>query len=621
MSDIIHLLPDSVSNQIAAGEVVQRPASVVKELVENAIDAGATHIQVVIKDAGRTLIQVIDNGKGMSETDARMAFERHATSKITSAKDLFALTTMGFRGEALASIAAVAQVELRTRRTEDELGTSICISGSVFNAQETISCASGSNFMVKNLFYNIPARRKFLKSNEREFLHILSEFQRIALVYPNIHFDLKHNNTEVFNLPPLNLRQRIIKMFGKSTNQQKQLNQQLLGLEIETTIAKISGFIGKPESAKKRNDQQYFFVNGRYMRHPYFHRAVMQAFEPLLPKGEMPIYFIYFSVDPATIDINIHPTKTEIKFEDEQTLWPILSAVVKETLGKFNVAPTIDFDREDAPDIPVFSGKATSVQQPKPKFNPEYNPFKNTSGGYTKPTITTGWEKLYEGFEQEKGISFLPEETNSPFPVVESGKEIQLEVPLEGQESTVQNLPFKGKYILTSVKSGLMIIDQRRAHIRVLYHAYLMQIQQRKGVSQRVLFPENIDFTQEEITLLPLLLDDLHYMGFELENISEHSYVINGTPVGIYELNPVEVIKNMLYVVREKGVDIKEKLSETLALSMANNAAIPYEKTMTDSEIQHLIDQLFATDTPNYTPDGKTIVHIISNEEVEKYFK
>lgn len=622
MSDVIRLLPDSVSNQIAAGEVVQRPASVVKELVENAIDAEASEIQVVVKDAGRTLIQVIDNGKGMSEMDARMAFERHATSKITSAKDLFALTTMGFRGEALPSIAAVAQVELKTRQRDSELGVRLLISGSKVECQEPTGCSSGSNFMIKNLFFNIPARRKFLKSNEREFLHILSEFQRIALVNPEIHFILFHNDIEVFNLPPAaGFRQRIVKVFGKSIHQQKHLNQQLLNIDVETTLAKISGFIGKPEAAKKRNDQQYFFVNGRYMRHPYFHKAVMQAFEPLIPQGDMPSYFIYFTVDPSTIDINIHPTKTEIKFESEQALWPILSAAVKEALGKFNVVPSIDFDREDAPDIPVFSS-AGPITPPQPKFNPSYNPFKTTSSDYKRPT--TDWAKLYEGFEKERVIR--TESSSSEFlssfdqNVVEKTGNDLFDSDNEN-DTTGQHWQYKGKYILTAVKSGLMLIDQRRAHIRVLFQEYLTNIKNKKGVSQRTLFPEIVEFTREESALLPLLSDDLHYMGFELNDMGNNSYSIIGIPSGICELNPIEVIRDMIYTVKEKGTDIKNELSENLALSLAKSTAISSGKKMTNDEIQHLINALFATDAPNHTPDGKTIIYVLPDENMDKQFK
>ena len=617
MSDIIRLLPDSVSNQIAAGEVVQRPASVVKELVENAIDAGATDIQVIIKDGGRTLIQVIDNGKGMSETDARMAFERHATSKITSANDLFSLTTMGFRGEALSSVAAVSHVELKTRREESELGVRLCIEGSRVQCQEPVNCPSGSNFMIKNLFFNVPARRKFLKSNDREFLHILAEFQRVALVYPDIRFLLAHNDVEIFNLPPSALRQRIIKMFGKNIHLQKRLNQQLLNIELETTLAKITGYIGKPETAVKRNDKQYFFVNGRYMRHPYFHKAVMQAFEPLIPSGDLPIYFIYFEVDPTTIDVNIHPTKTEIKFENEQALWPILSAVVKETLGKCHAAPGIDFDRENAPDIPIFSSK-TSAKQPQPSFNPSYNPFK-TAASINHNHSTGDWEKLYEGFEKEKAVQSNPKPAEIASLPIELPAENELFAE-EEMKSTELYMQLKGKYILTAVKSGLMFINQRRAHIRILYQDYLTQIKNKRGASQRVLFPEIVELTPEESVLLTVLSDDLHYMGFELSNLGNNTFSVIGIPPGICEANPAEIIKDMIHTIREKELNVHDELSESLALTLAKNAAIPYGKKLSNDEMLHLINSLFATNIPNHTPDGKTIIHILENEYIDKQF-
>ena len=382
MSDIIRLLPDSVANQIAAGEVIQRPASVIKELVENAVDAGAGHIDVLVTDAGKTSIQVIDDGKGMSETDARLAFERHATSKIREAADLFALRTMGFRGEALASIAAVAQVELRTCLEGEELGTSLCIAGSQVESQEKVACPKGSNFHVKNLFFNVPARRKFLKSNQTELSNILTEFERIALVNPKVSFTLHHNGTEMLNLPAVSLKQRIMGVFGKK------INQELLSVDVDTTMVKVSGFVGRPETSRKKGARQYFFVNGRYMRHPYFHKAVMDAYELLVPTGEQVSYFLYFEVEPANIDVNIHPTKTEIKFENEQAIWQILSAAVKESLGRFNAVPSIDFDTEGMPDIPAFEHSPYSgVQMPKTTYNPDYNPF-NTSPSTTRTLYT-----------------------------------------------------------------------------------------------------------------------------------------------------------------------------------------------------------------------------------------
>ena len=401
MSDIIRLLPDSVANQIAAGEVIQRPASVIKELVENAVDAGAKHIDVLVTDAGKTSIQVIDDGKGMSGTDARLAFERHATSKIRDAADLFALRTMGFRGEALASIAAVAQVELRTCLEGEELGTSLCIAGSTVESQEAVVCPKGSNFQVKNLFFNVPARRKFLKSNQTELSNILTEFERIALVNPEVSFTLHHNGTEMLNLPAIQLKQRIMGVFGKK------INQELLSVDVDTTIVHISGFVGRPESSRKKGARQYFFVNGRYMRHPYFHKAVMDAYEQLVPAGEQVSYFLYFDIEPSNIDVNIHPTKTEIKFENEQAIWQILSAAVKESLGKFNAVPSIDFDTEGMPDIPAFeSSPYSGMQMPKTEYNPDYNPFNTSSSpsSYSRKE-SYGWDKLYEGLEQHSSAS------------------------------------------------------------------------------------------------------------------------------------------------------------------------------------------------------------------------
>ena len=514
MSDIIHLLPDSVANQIAAGEVIQRPASVVKELVENAIDAEAEEIHVLITDAGKTCIQVIDDGKGMSETDARLSFERHATSKIREAADLFALRTMGFRGEALASIAAVAEVELKTRPASEELGTRLLIAGSKVEGQEAVSCPKGSNFSIKNLFFNIPARRKFLKANSTELSNILTEFERIALVHPEVAFYLYSNDTELFNLPVMPLRQRIMAVFGKK------LNQQLLSVDVNTTMIKISGFVAKPETSRKKGAHQYFFVNGRYMRHPYFHKAVMDAYEQLIPAGEQISYFIYFEVDPANIDVNIHPTKTEIKFENEQAIWQILSAAVKESLGKFSAIPTIDFDTEDMPDIPAFE-QARPIEPPKVHYNTDFNPFKTSSassygggGNYSRPKVE--WEGLYSGLEKASRMNEPMEEE----PFVEETVPSGVSASFYGNEATVekgaQHFQFKGRFILTSVKSGLMLIDQHRAHVRVLFDRYMSQIRQKQGVSQGVLFPEIIQLPASEAAVLESILEDLSAVGFDL---------------------------------------------------------------------------------------------------------
>ena len=624
MSDIIRLLPDSVANQIAAGEVIQRPASVIKELVENAVDAGAKHIDVLVTDAGKTSIQVIDDGKGMSETDARLAFERHATSKIREASDLFALRTMGFRGEALASIAAVAQVELRTRLRGEELGTSLCISGSKVERQEVISCAEGSSFTVRNLFFNVPARRKFLKSNQTELSNILSEFERIALVNPEVSFTLHHNGTEMLNLPAIQLKQRIMGVFGKK------INQELLSIDVDTTMVRISGFVGRPETSRKKGARQYFFVNGRYMRHSYFHKSVMDAYEHLIPTGEQVSYFIYFDVDPANIDVNIHPTKTEIKFENEQAVWQILSAAVKETLGRFNAVPSIDFDTEGMPDIPAFEHSPYSnIQFPKTNYNPSYNPFNtapSSPSSYSKQDVS-GWEHLYEGLEQHivnKHISAYPDESvygMEPLPVEAS---LPMYTQVEDKnlvEMSSQHYQYKGRFILTSVKSGLMVIDQQRAHVRVLYDRYLTQIASRKGATQGMLFPEIVQFSASELPILQSIMEDLSYLGFELADLGGGSYAINGVPAGIEGLQPVKLVQDMVQTALEKGCKVKEEVQGILALSLAKAASIAQGQVLSSEEMNHLVDELLTSTTPNYTPDGKVTLAVISEDDLEKLFK
>ena len=629
MSDIIHLLPDSVANQIAAGEVIQRPASVIKELVENAIDADAQNIHVLVTDAGKTCIQVIDDGKGMSETDARLSFERHATSKIREAADLFALRTMGFRGEALASIAAVAQVELKTRPESEELGTKLVIAGSQVESQEAISCSKGSNFSVKNLFFNVPARRKFLKANSTELSNILAEFERIALVHPEVAFSLYSNDSELFNLPVSQLRQRILAIFGKK------LNQQLLNIDVNTTMVKISGYVAKPETARKKGAHQYFFVNGRYMRHPYFHKAVMDAYEQLIPAGEQISYFIYFEVDPANIDVNIHPTKTEIKFENEQAIWQILSAAVKESLGKFNAVPSIDFDTEGMPDIPAFE-QSRPIEPPKVHYNADFNPFKTSSAssyssGGSYPRQSVEWEGLYSGLEKASRMNEPVEE--EPLAFEEAVSAVTEAVEPASQSSSLysgdsssmekgaQHLQFKGRFILTSVKSGLMLIDQHRAHVRVLFDRYMTQIRQRQGVSQGVLFPELIQLPVSEAAVLESLSDDLAAVGFDLSPLGGGSYAINGIPSGIEGLNPVELVRNMVHTAMEKGSDVKEEVRTILALTLARAAAIVYGQVLSNDEMSNLVDSLFACSMPSYTPDGRTVLSTIREEDIEKLFQ
>jgi len=619
MSDIIHLLPDSVANQIAAGEVIQRPASVLKELVENSLDAGATHIQIAIKDAGRTLIQITDDGKGMSETDARMAFERHATSKIKEANDLFNLRTMGFRGEALASIAAIAQVEMRTRRAEDELGTMIEIAGSrVFN-QENIQCPTGTTFMVKNLFFNVPARRRFLKSDNVEKTHLLNEFYRIALVNPQISFSFFDEKDEIFQLPSSNAKLRIENIFGKISK--KRWEQQLLPIETSTSLVNIYGYIGKPEFAQK-SANQYFFVNGRYMRHPYFHKALLMAYDKMLPPGENPNYFIYFDIDPQTIDINIHPTKTEIKFENEQAIWPILSATIKETLGKFNIVPSIDFDTEGAPNIPVNSN-SENIRPPQTSFNPNYNPFSQTNT-YKRPKLD--WEKLYEGFDKSEENDQSEIDWNNNFASTTKTLKSKLSNADEQQISTgeshqTQNFQLKNKYILTGVKSGLLIIDQQRAHFRVLFDMYMKQIEQKQSASQQLLFPETWELNEDEKLTFEQIQSDLKSVGFDIVEEKNNTYSINGIPSQIELGNVLNLLRQVLNDAQSAVSDPTRQIHESIATSLAETSSLKTGQCLTNEEMNDLIDQLFASSNHNYAPNGKKILSILSYNELEDRFK
>lgn len=622
MSDIIHLLPDHIANQIAAGEVIQRPASVVKELMENAIDAGGQNISVIIKDAGKTLIQVVDDGKGMSETDARMAFERHATSKISSVEDLFSLRSMGFRGEALASIAAVAQVELLTRQEGTDLGTRLRISGSVIESAEPEACAEGSSFSVKNLFFNVPARRKFLKSNETEFRNIINEFERVALVNPHIAFSLYHNGTEIMSLPESGLRQRIVNVYGKN------INQKMLTIDAQSSLVTVSGFIGRPDATKKRGALQYFFVNGRFMKHPYFHKAVMQAYEQLIPAGEQPSYFIYFTLDPATIDVNIHPTKTEIKFENEQPIWQILLAAIREALAKSSAIPTIDFNMDDVIDIPVYNPvKASKESRPEPKVhvNKSYNPFEESSEGPDNQD-SFDWTALYKGFEDDKEavqreLASIPLDKLSEEERTVVGKDTREVTSLFSDEDGFPSIQYKRHYILVGLKSGLALVDQRRAHIRILYDRYLENISQRRGNSQQILFPEVIEFTPSERALLPSVMDDLRFMGFDLSDLGGGTFSINGLPVGLERIDMVKLLRDLLAGVMETGQEAHEKVASSLALSLAKAAAIPIGKSLSKEEIDDLLATLFSSKEANLTPDGKKILTLLSDAELEKRFK
>lgn len=622
MSDIINLLPDSIANQIAAGEVIQRPASVVKELVENSLDAEAKHIQVIIKDAGRTLVQIVDDGKGMSETDARMAFERHATSKIKNADDLFLLHTRGFRGEALASIASIAHVELKTRQPDSDVGTHIKIAGSKVESQVSVSTPVGTSIAVKNIFFNVPARRKFLKSNETERRNILGELERIALVNPEVEFTLYENDVQTMHLPAGNLRQRIVQVEGK------RINQQIIEIEEATTLVSIKGYISMPQYARKGRARQFFFANNRYIRHPYFHKAVTTAFEKLISQGENPHYFIYFDVNPNAIDVNIHPTKTEVKFEDENAIWQILLVTIKESLGKFNAIPSIDFDTADAPEIPIFDNTNVdrTASMPGVRINQSYNPFQVNQGGYSSPLKPNlDWEKLYESVGSDEG-DFDDEVT-----AVEIGSgEATIFSSQVGQVHSTEEVvstyspehyQFKQKYILTSVKSGLMIIDQHRAHIRILFDKYLLQIADRKGVSQRVLFPEILQLSQTEASAFSEIVDDLEALGFEFSDMGDNAFAVQGVPSELSNVNFVELIRSMIDDSVELGVDVKEKIYESLALSMANYTAIPYGKSLSEEEMLFMVNQLFSCRTPNHTPDGRSIIAVISDDELDKKLK
>ncbi len=609
MADIIHLLPDTVANQIAAGEVVQRPASVVKELIENSIDAGSSMIKVIARDGGKTLLQVIDNGSGMSETDARMSFERHATSKIREAKDLFAIRTLGFRGEALASVASVAQVTMRTRKPESDLGTELVISGSVVESQEMVNCASGTSLAIKNLFFNVPARRKFLKSNNAELKHIIYEFQRVALANPDVEFVLEHNDEELYNLPRTNLKQRIVHVFGKA------INQNLTNIETETSIVRVSGFVGKPEFARRTPGEQFFFVNNRFMKHPYFHKAILSAYEKVLPPETIPQYFIFLEADADTIDINIHPTKTEIKFENELAIFQILMAAAREALGRFNLVPSIDFDTEGAIDIPV-SHNNEPVPSPEIPYNQNYNPFDEELKYTRYPEKREAenlkhWESLYSG-----------ESFSRSSPVNRIEPAAQQTIPEQGKNSHQDSLiQLKNRYILTPVKSGLMMIDQRRAHERILFEQYLRTFAMNYPVAQRTLFPETIELDQADYLILREILDDLHTVGFDIRDFGSNTVVIEGYPADSKFENPRELLEVFLEKFKSTGSDIKTNVRERIARSLAVAGSVSYGETLPPGVMQELVDALFACESPGYSPSGKPVVVILGIDELEKRFK
>lgn len=653
MSDIIQLLPDSVANQIAAGEVIQRPASIIKELVENSLDAGASHIQVVVEDAGKTLVQVIDNGSGMSATDARLSFERHATSKIKKATDLFALRTMGFRGEALASIAAVAQVELRTRKEGEELGTSICIEGSKLVSQEAISCPIGANFAVKNLFFNIPARRKFLKSNQTELTNILTEFERIALAHPEVKFTIHSAQSVLMDLPQGNFRQRIVSIFGRK------IDAQLVPIHTDTTLAKIKGFVGTPTASKKKNAHQYMFVNGRYMRHPYFAKAIQTAYDRLIPEGQQVPFFINFEVDPARIDVNIHPTKTEIKFEDDSAIFQILLASVREALGKSGAIPALDFDVEGRPDIPPmrFEGES-DITPPQIHINTSFNPFatenpfttenadrhvgKNASkGNYQgnstfdssfersgRPAVShnaTNWQQVYD--EAKKSSNHLFPDDDTLLSTQADNKEQESDTPLfdvlpsaeqASVTSTLTNefLQYHGRYIVTPLNAGLALIDQHRAHTRIIYERLMRQLKTQQAPSQRLLFPEMLTVPLSEAIVLEEIMPQLQHVGFDISPLGQGSFSILAMPLGAEGMKPAELVGSILADAVTGEAQAVDTVAHLIATSLAQKIAMPVGQALCNEDMKELTEQLFTCQTPQLTPNGLPTIIMLNPENM-----
>jgi DNA mismatch repair protein MutL len=616
-TSIIQLLPDHVANQIAAGEVVQRPASVVKELMENAIDAKATDIKLIVKDAGKTLIQVIDNGQGMSVTDARLCFERHATSKIRHAEDLFDLHTKGFRGEALASIAAIAHVELKTKQDQEELGTHIIIEGSKFVTQDVAVLPKGTSFLVKNLFFNIPARRNFLKSDTVEMRHIFDEFQRIALAHPNIYFTLIHNGSEVFNLPSSNYRQRIVNVFGGKTN------EKLVPISEETEIIQISGFIGKPEFAKKSRSEQFFFVNDRFIKNGYLHHAIMSAYDGLLREGNQPSYFLYLTVPPHTIDINIHPTKTEVKFDDEQALYAILRAAVKHSLGQFNVAPVLDFERDATLDTP-YDYKDKEIGSPLIQVDANFNPFatetpvkkasfKTYSDGFSKRENSASWESLYVDLRQDTeevaSISFESEPVTS-----------KLFDDSANENTFSRTYQIHKKYIVSSIKSGMLVIDQNKAHQRILYEQFLTNITVQQASSQQLLFPLELYFSHEEMAFVKELQPSLESTGFVFGTNGNDSIQISGIPIHIQESEVGIVFEELIAQLQNELPENNFSLFDGVAKSMAKSIAVKTGTYLTELEQENLVNSLFACKEPNVSPFNKPTFITISVEDLDKKF-
>ena len=614
MTDIIQLLPDHVANQIAAGEVVQRPASVVKELLENAIDANATLIKLIIKDAGKTLVQVIDNGKGMSTTDARMSFERHATSKIRAAEDLFQLHTKGFRGEALASIAAIAHVELKTKQDHDDVGTAIEMEGSKIVSQEVVATPKGTSVSVKNLFFNIPARRNFLKSVTVELRHVIDEFHRVALAHPQISFVFYNNGSETFNLPISNFRQRIVNIFGNKTN------EKLVPVEEETEVLKIVGFVGKPEFAKKTRGEQYFFVNNRFIKSAYLNHAIVSAFDGLLKNGTHPSYFLNLYVNPQTIDINIHPTKTEVKFDDEHTLYALVRSAVKHSLGQFNIAPVLDFERDPNLDTP-YGYKNTTTNAPKIEVDRSFNPFKNDTKSGKQTTVfrptPNNWDSIYVGLESKGN------DTKKDIRELHFESEEQTVSLFENENEAVQtNTTYQihNKYIVSTIKSGMLVIDQYRAHQRILYEDFLKNMTIKEATSQQLLFPLQLHFSKQDIEIINQLKDDLEHTGFVFSNVKEETVAITGVPVGVPESEVSIILEQLISDVENEVPDSNFSATDLLAKSMAKSLAIKTGQSLQKDEQEHLVNKLFACKEPNVSPTNRNTFITMSVDELDKKF-
>lgn len=615
MPDFIQLLPDNIANQIAAGEVVQRPASVVKELLENAIDAGAENIQLIVKDSGKSLIQVVDDGMGMSETDARMCFERHATSKIRTSDDLFAIKTMGFRGEAMASIAAVAQVELKTRRTGDELGIMIDIQGSEVKCQEPVSTPVGTSLCVKNLFFNVPARRNFLKSNAVEMRHIVDEFQRVALAYPDVQMSLYQNDLEMYHLTMGKLSKRIVGIFGKN------YQNQLASCMEETSLLKVQGYVGKPEFAKKTRGEQFFFVNNRFIKSSYLHHAVMTAFESLLPENCYPFYTLFLEIDPKHIDINVHPTKTEIKFDDERTVYAIVRAAVKQALGTHNITPALDFGQDV--NFASFNPQPQTPKERVAQTDRDYGQWKNT-----QKQDTSHWEKLYEGLQQDlrqeevanTQMDIHPEEEPDTIKLTSAANTEVKVTDFAALPQTKLYFQIHRKYIATQVKSGLMLVAQQEAHERIMYERFLGMVQRRSGASQQTLFPQTLELNPADFSLVMGMKDEINAIGFEFSVFGKSAVMINGVPADLKTGNEKELFEGFIEQFKKNSSELSISTDENVARAIAQRSALKEGALLEAEEMSALIDQLFACKNPNYAPNGSKTTFILELEKIAQFF-